>query len=75
MPSQVYDLIGPDCPEGSATMRQDTLDFEGLTVDWEHECGATSDGKALFRVCNEDGPTKYMVADGRAAHPTIPGLL
>ncbi len=74
MPSPVYDLIGPDCPEGTATIRQDTLDFEGLTVDWGTECGSTSDGKALFRVLNEDGPTKYLVSDGRAPHPVLSEL-
>jgi len=72
MRAAVYDLIGPDCPEGTATIDSETLAFEGLTVNWAAECGQTSDGKALFRVHNEDGPTAYAVTCGAWANLALP---
>ena len=72
MKPAVYDLIGPDCPEGSATIDSETLAFYGLTVDWGAECDQTSDGRALFRVHSESGPTLYAVTCGAWANLSLP---
>lgn len=72
MRTAVYELIGPDCPEGAATIDSETLAYWDLTVDWGAEIGETSDGKAMFRVFSESGPTLYAVTCGAYANLALP---